>query len=256
VKLRTVDTHCHLFLVEQEASDVVEAARAVGVEKLLCVGVDPRSSHQSLEAARALPGVAATAGLHPHDATTLPESRVELETLAADSRVLAIGETGLDFFRWHSPQEDQETNLRFHCELSRATGKPMIIHCRDAWERTLAILDEEVPPMVVLHCFSGDEALARACVERGWFVSFAGPVTYPKNETLRDAAIVVPIDRILVETDSPYLAPQPVRGKVNVPANIVHTVEQIAHARGMETLEFAEATYANALRAFPGLSEA
>ena len=147
-------------------------------------------------------------------------------------------------------------NLRFHCELSRRTGKPMVIHCRDAWERTLAILDEEAPPSVVLHCFSGDADLARACVERGWFVSFAGPVTYPKNDALREAACAVPLDRVLVETDSPYLAPQAMRGKDNVPANIVHTVEAIAGARGMETLEFAEATHANAMRAFPGLAEA
>jgi TatD DNase family protein len=256
VQVRTVDTHCHLFLVEQQAAVVVEAARVAGVAKIVNVGIDARSSLQALTQARGLQGVVATAGLHPHEATSLdPAARVELESLTLDPLVVAVGETGLDFFRMLSPQGAQEDNLRFHCELARATGKPMVIHIRDAWERTLAILEEEAPPSVVIHCFSGDVALARECVARGYLCSFAGPVTYPKNDALRDAALEVPLEHLLVETDSPYLSPQSRRGRDNEPANAMLTLEYLASLRGEPLETLAEATWDNAHRVFGALSD-
>jgi len=257
VKISTVDTHCHLFLLEGEPAGAVETARRAGVSPLLCVGIDPESSRRSLGLARRFEGVASTAGMHPHTASELDAAgRAELEDLWAQPEVLGVGETGLDFYRRLSPVEDQELNLRYHCAVSRESGKPLVVHVREAWERALEILDEEQPPSVVLHCFSGDAALALGCVRRGYFVSFAGPITYPKNDHLREAAAAVPIDRVLVETDSPYLAPQSLRGRPNEPANAVEVVACIAEARG-ETLEdVAAATFANAFRAFPGLERA
>ena len=257
LQVRTVDTHCHLFLVEQEASVVVEAAHSAGVAKILNVGIDPRSSMEALTQAKALPGVVATIGLHPNEATQLDSaSRLELQTMATDPVVVALGETGLDFFRMGASQDVQETNFRFHCELSRETGKPMVIHTRDAWERTLEILEEESPPAVVMHCFSGDVAIAQECVRRGYLLSFAGPVTYPKNDALRAAAIEVPLDALLVETDSPYLSPQARRGQPNVPSNAMLTLEFVASLRGESLEQVAKATWDNAHRVFPALNDA
>lgn len=254
LQVRTVDTHCHLFLVEQEPSLLVETAKDAGVEKIVNVGIDPRSSLQARTQAEALQGVVSTAGLHPHEATSLDSaSRVEIQTLLVDPVVVAVGETGLDFFRMLSPQDAQEENLRFHCELSRATGKPMVIHIRDAWDRALEILEEEAPPGVVIHCFSGDAAYARECVRRGYFVSIAGPVTYPKNDALREGVLEVPLDHLLVETDSPYLSPQAQRGRDNVPANAMLTLEFVANLRGEPIELLAEATWLNAHRIFVGL---
>ena len=256
LKVSTVDTHCHLFLVEQEAAVVVEAAREAGITKIVNVGIDPRSSLQALTQAKGVQGVVATAGLHPHEASLLdPSSRVELERLLAEPLVVAVGETGLDFFRMLSPQDAQEDNLRFHCELARSTGKPMVIHIRDAWDRSLAILEEESPPSVIIHCFSGDVSLARECLARGYSLSFAGPVTYPKNDALREATLEVPTDRTLVETDSPYLSPQARRGRDNVPANAILTLDFLANLRGESIEALAQATSANAHRLFPALSD-
>lgn len=199
--------------------------------------------------------VASTAGLHPHEASDLDAAaRADLAEMAADPLVVGIGETGLDFYRRLSPQSDQETALRFHAALARETGKPMVVHIRDAWERTLEVLAEEDPPRVVIHCFSGDRELAAECVARGYHLSFAGPITYPKNDALREAAASVPLDRILVETDSPYLSPQQVRGTPNEPANVLRVVEQIAKVREETVENVRAATLANALVAFPGLS--
>ncbi len=257
MKIATVDTHCHLFLLEGEPARVVETARAAGVSPVVCVGIDPESSRRSLDLALRLEGVASTAGMHPHTASELDAAgRAELEDLWARPEVLGIGETGLDFYRRLSPAEDQEANLRYHCAVSRETGKPLVVHVRDAWDRALEILEAERPPSVVLHCFSGDAVLARECTQRGYFLSFAGPVTYPKNDHLREAVAIVPIDRLLVETDSPYLAPQSVRGRPNEPANALETVARIAEARGEAFGEVASATFANAFRAFPGLRDA
>jgi TatD DNase family protein len=254
VDLRVVDTHCHLFLMEGDPEAAVQAAAATGVSPLVCVGIDPGSSRRSLELARVLPGVSSTAGLHPHEASRLDaEARAEIERLAGEPEVVAVGETGLDFYRRLSPPEDQEAAFRFHTAVARSSGKPVVVHVRDAWERALRILEEESPPSVVLHCFSGDPALAAEASARGYYLSFAGPLTYPKNEGLRAAAAGLSADRLLVETDSPYLPPQGLRGSPNTPEGVHAVVEELARVRG-ETLDSTAATlFQNALAAFPGL---
>src|SRR5688572_17633268 len=255
VQRGAVDTHCHLFLVDREPSLVVEAARRAGVERLICVGVDPATSAWSLEMADSIAGIFATAGMHPHDAQLFDaEAGARIEELLHDPRVVAVGECGLDYYRMRSPVEDQVRALRMHIALSNESGKPMVVHVRDAWPQVLRVLDEGSAERVVIHCFSGDAATARECAGRGYWISFAGNVTYPKNEHLRQAARAVDIDRLLVETDSPFLAPQKLRGTENEPANVVLTIAEVARVRDEDARTIAEATARNATDAFPGLS--
>ena len=249
-----VDTHCHLFLLDGDPAERVREAREAGVGTLVCVGIDPESSRRSLELAETLEGVYATAGMHPHDASAYDaNARAEIEGLLSDPLVLAVGECGLDFFRMHSPPEDQVRALADQVALAKTFDLPLVVHVREAWPEILELLDEGSADRVVLHCFSGDEGLARACVERGWFVSFATNVTYPKNDHLRRAAAAIPLERILVETDSPFLAPQRLRGRNNAPANVLDAIEEIARARGEPVDNVRETTAANARRAFPRL---
>ena len=255
VQRGVVDTHCHLFLADREPSLVVEAAREAGVDRLLCVGVDPATSTRSLEIADSIPGVFATAGMHPHDAELFDAAAgARIEELLHDPRVVAVGECGLDFYRMRSPAEDQVRALKVHIALSNETGKPMVVHVRDAWPDVLRVLDEGSAERVVIHCFSGDATIARECAERGYWISFAGNVTYPKNEHLRQAARALDIDRLLVETDSPFLAPQTLRGTENEPANVLWTIAEVARVRDEEARTIAAATARNATDAFPGLS--
>jgi TatD DNase family protein len=255
VQRGVVDTHCHLFLIEDEPSLVVETARAAGVQRMLCVGVDPETSARSLELADSVAGVFATAGMHPHDASLLDAAAgARIEELLHDPRVVAVGECGLDFFRMRSPAEDQIRALQLHISLSNESGKPMVVHVRDAWPEVLRVLDEGSADRVVIHCFSGDAAIARECAARGYWISFAGNVTYPKNEHLRQAARAVDIDRLLVETDAPFLAPQRLRGRDNTPANVVDVVEEVARVRDEAVEHVAAATTVNAFAAFGGLS--
>src|SRR5687767_10608758 len=254
VQMGVVDTHCHLFLVDQEPSLVVETARAAGVERVLCVGVDPETSARSLELADSISGVFATAGMHPHDAGHFDEAAgARIEELLHDPRVVAVGECGLDFFRMRSPKEEQVRTLQAHISLSNESGKPMVVHVRDAWPDVLRVLDEGSAEHVVIHCFSGDAAIARECAARGYHTSFAGNITYPKNEHLRQAAAAVPLDRLLVETDSPFLSPQKLRGSTNHPANVMLTLAELARVRGEGVDDLVAATAANARAAFPGL---
>ena len=249
-----VDSHCHLFLLDGDPAEAVETARAAGVDTLVCVGIDPGSSRRSVELAASLPGVWATAGMHPHDASAWDaEAATEIEELLANPRVVAVGECGLDFFRMRSPRPDQERALRAQVRLAKAFDLPLVIHVRDAWPEILRVLDEGSAERVVLHCFSGDAEIALGCAERGWFLSFAGNVTYPKNEHLREAAASVPVDRVLVETDSPFLAPQRLRGRDNAPSNVVDVIEAIALARDEPVEIVRETTAANARKAFPRL---
>jgi TatD DNase family protein len=249
-----VDTHCHLFLSDSEPSGVVETARAAGVDRLICVGVDPETSRKSLELAESIEGVFATAGMHPHDASTFDsEAGARIEELLHDPRVLGVGECGLDFFRMHSPKDDQERVFKIHVALSNETGKPLVVHVRDAWPDVLRVLDEGSAERVVIHCFSGDADIARECAARGYWVSFAGNITYPKNEHFRQAARVLDMDRILVETDSPFLAPQSQRGRDNEPANVIATIAEIARVRDVDVADVIDATAKNARAAFVGL---
>jgi TatD DNase family protein len=250
-----VDTHCHLFLLDGDPAEAVETARAAGVDTLVCVGIDPGSSRRSVELASSLPGVAATAGMHPHEASAFDAAaEAEIEQLLANPLVVAVGECGLDFFRMRSPAPEQERALRAQVRLANAHDLPLVIHVRDAWPEILRVLDEGSANRVVLHCFSGDAEIAAGCADRGWFLSFAGNVTYPKNEHLRRAAAAVSLDRILVETDSPFLAPQRLRGRDNAPSNVLDVIEAIALARDEPVEIVRETTAANARKAFPRLS--
>jgi len=249
-----VDTHCHLFLIDEEPAGVIEEARAAGVSSLLCVGIDPESSRRSLELAESFRGVFATAGVHPHTASEFDEAAGSVvEELLASPQVLAVGETGLDFYRMLSPQEDQERAFRAHIALARESGKPLVVHVRDAWPEAMAILDHEDADGVVLHCFSGDVATAREAEARGYLLSFSGTVTYPKNDYLREAAAVVDSGCLLVETDSPYLAPQSMRGRDNRPANVVEVLRQLGKVRTEPVEELRAITSANAVHVFEGL---
>ena len=249
-----VDTHCHLFLLQTDPAEAVDRARAAGVSTLLCVGIDPESSHRSFELAESFRGVFATAGVHPHTATDLDHAAgAAIEELLGNPQVVGVGETGLDFFRMKSPQEDQERAFRLHIQWSRDTGKPLVVHIRDAWDAAMKILEEEEAERVVLHCFSGDAARAAECAERGYFMSFAGNVTYPNAQMLRDAAAVVPAGLLLTETDSPFLTPQPHRGQDNAPENVRLVIEELARVRGEEAEAVLAATARNAVSAFPGL---
>jgi TatD DNase family protein len=254
VQSAATDTHCHLFLLGDDPSPSIETANAAGVTTLICPGIDPATSRRSLALAESYRGVFATAGMHPHDASAFDaRAGAEIEELLADPRVVAVGECGLDFFRMRSPKEDQERVFRIHVALARNVGAPLVVHTREAWPDILRLLDEGSAERVVLHCFSGDAAIARECAARGYHLSFAGNLTYPKNRALREAAAAVPLDRILVETDSPFLAPQRLRGRDNEPSNVVDVIEELARVRADPVETLRDATSANARAAFPGL---
>ena len=245
------DSHCHLFLMDGDPSDAVERARREGLAGLVCVGIDGESSRRSRDLADALAGVFATAGVHPHTASGWGAAPgAEIEELVGDPRVVAVGETGLDYDRMRSPAEDQRRAFRAHCSLAREAGKALVVHTRDAWPDVLGILGDEGVEVVVLHCFSGDAEVAREAAERGYFCSFAGNVTYPANGRLREAAAAVPQDLLLVETDSPFLAPQSLRGSDNRPEHVRHVIQAVAEARGEAPDRVATVTAANAGRAF------
>ena len=255
VKSGVVDTHCHLFLMDQEPAVAVETARAARVDRLICVGVDVETSERSLEIASKLEGVFASAGVHPHDADGFDDAAgARVEELLREPLVIGVGECGLDWFRMHSERDAQIATFRAHVELANASGKPMIVHVRDAWDDALRVLDEGSAEHVVIHCFTGDADVARECVRRGYWLSFAGNVTYPKNAHMREAAAVATLDRILVETDSPFLAPQRLRGSDNAPQNVLLTLAELASVRDEPVELLAEATTANAEKAFPGLA--
>ncbi len=247
-----MDTHCHLFLMEDEPAAVTAAARAAGVGRMICVGVDPESSRRSLELAESLRGVFATAGVHPHDASTFDRAAGStVEELLIHPLVVGVGETGLDHYRRLSPPEDQERAFRTHIALSRETGKPLVVHVRDAWPDALRVLADERAERVVLHCFSGDETVAAEAAARGYFLSFAGNVTYPGTDGMRRAAASVAEDRLLVETDSPFLPPQSMRGRPNSPANAVTVAHTLADLRGLDFDLMVQRTVENTLDAFP-----
>jgi TatD DNase family protein len=254
VQSGAVDCHCHLFLLDREPAEVVEASTAAGVDRLICVGIDPLTSRRSVELAESFRGVFATAGLHPNSASELDErAGAEIEELVGSPLVVGVGETGMDRFRAGAPVDVQERVFRLHLSLAREADKPVVVHVRDAWDDVLRILEDASAERVVLHCFSGDEVVARECAARGYLLSFAGNVTYPKNAHLRRAAAAVPLDRLLVETDSPFLAPQERRGRANDPTGVLPVLRAIAQERGEAAEVVREVTRSNAFEAFPGL---
>jgi len=229
-----IDSHTHLDACREPAAELVEEAERQGVRRMLTVGTDGASCRTALALAEDFPQVHAAIGRHPSGATGFDDADLaELAALAAHERCVAIGETGLDFFRDRAPRADQERAFRAQIGLARETGKPLVIHTRAAAEETMEILRAEAEGVrVILHCFSLTGHLEE-CLERGWWISFAGNVTYPDAEPLREAARRVPAERLLVETDAPYLTPQPVRRERNRPANVVLTAEALAEERGV-----------------------
>jgi TatD DNase family protein len=246
-----IDSHTHLDSCAPDDADLVAAAVAAGVHRILTIGQDGATGRAALAAAEAFPQVYAAIGHHPNHATGFDDGHLaELQALAAHERCRAIGETGLDDFRDYAPRADQERAFHAQIELARATAKPLVIHTRAAEDDTIATLRERAAGLeVILHCFSMPDRLDE-CLAEGWFISFAGNVTYPKNADLAAAAGRVPDDRILVETDAPYLTPQVVRKERNQPANVVHTARFVAERRGQSYEELEAVVERNAAALF------
>ena len=243
-----IDTHVHLTALDN-ADEAVERAAEAGITRILTVGTDVDDCRNALELADRHEGVFAILGIHPHEAgTATSEDLGELRELLSHPKAVAIGETGLDWYRDYAPRVDQRRIFAAQLELGTEFGKPVVIHTRAADEDTLAQLSD-FAGTVVLHCFSSPHLLPTA-LERGWYVSFAGNATFPKAVDLRLAATQVTAERILAETDSPYLAPQPLRGRRNEPANVVHTVAALAQARGEEPAELGQQIERNAAECF------
>ena len=242
-----IDTHAHLE--PAEAPEVLTRARAAGVGRVITVATTIQGAHEALALAAAHDGVYASLGIHPHNAEGDDAGRIdELRRLLADDRAVAVGETGLDYFRDYASHEAQQRLFDGQLALAEELGKPVVIHTRAADEDTLAAL-AGFGGTVVLHCFSSP-ALLEPALDRGWYLSFAGNVTYPKAPELRDAARRVRADRLLAETDSPYLSPQPVRGQRNEPANVLYTLDTLAQTRGEDAGELEARIDANATAAF------
>ena len=246
-----IDTHCHLDLLTVGVDEALEEARACGVGAVVTVGIDVASSVRAVETAHRHEGVYATVGLHPHDAAACDDRVLdELERLASSPAVVAVGETGLDFYRDLSPREAQRRAFLRQVELARETGKTLVVHTRDAAAETFALLAEHAEGLrVVLHCFSAASYVGE-CNARGYYVSFAGNLTFRNAGDLREAARFVRDELVLVETDAPFLAPVPKRGRDNVPAWVVHTAALLGELRGWSPERTAAVTTGNARRAF------
>jgi TatD DNase family protein len=255
-----VDTHAHLGSCEVPDSELVAAAREAGVTRVLTIGMDEVSNLEAIAAARRHPEVFAAVGRHPNAAAGFDdEAAATLRELVADPLVRAVGESGLDYYREGAPRKDQLDAFETQIAIARGAGLPLVIHMRDgqgpgadsAVDDCFELLAAEAEGVeVILHCFSAGPERADVAVRRGWYVSFAGNVTYPKAEELRAAAARVPDELLLVETDSPYLSPQPVRGERNQPAHVVMTAAAVAAARGADPEAQEAAVEANAARLF------
>jgi len=253
-----VDSHAHLDFedFQGDIDAVVDRARAAGVERIVAVGLwrAPGDFGNALELARSRPGVfAATAGIHPHECARVPEADWERSArLAADPAVVAVGETGLDYHYDLSPREVQRESFRRSIRIARAVGKPLVVHVREADLDCAALLREEGIPAAggVIHCFTGDWAAARTYLDLGLHISVAGIVTFKAAGAIRDAVRRIPRERLLVETDSPFLAPVPFRGRRNEPAHVIHVAAKVAELWGVRAGEVAEVTTGNAVRFF------
>lgn len=251
-----VDAHTHLDACgakdSADVSAMVDRAEAAGVTRVVTVADDLSSARWAAEASTWDDRVFAAVALHPTRTANFSESdRAVLERLAGTPRVVCVGETGLDYYWDYSPHDAQQQAFRWHIDLAKRVGKPLMIHCRDAHEDVLRILAEEgAPESVVFHCFSGDAAIARRCVEAGYVLSFAGTVTFRNATALRAAAGLVPDAQLLVETDAPFLTPHPFRGRPNEPYCAAYTVRDLADLRGQDVTELAAAVTATAEQVF------
>ena len=252
-----IDTHAHLAdeVFSETIQDVLARADQAGLTKILCVGTTAKSSQQSIEIAQRFPKVYASVGIHPNNAHQASEQDwMKIQSLATQSKVVALGETGLDRYWDDCPWENQLENFHRHWKLSQETQLPVIIHsrdCDDEMVEQMKIASQTGPLRGVMHAFSGSRKMAEACLKLGLYISFAGMVTYKKSVALRSVADRIPIDRILIETDSPYLSPEPKRSaRPNEPAYVAHTADFLARSRGIGLKEFAEITSANACQLF------
>lgn len=247
------DSHAHVFwnAFDEDRAEVLRRARDAGVERMVLVGTNLETSRQAVALAEGEPGVYPTAGIHPHDtAEAGPEDLAAVEELCRRADVVGVGETGLDFFKEFSPRDRQEELFAWHLRLARTLDKPVVVHCRDAHERTSALLAEHRGVRGVMHCYTMGPDELPAYLDLGLFISFSGVVTYPRNDENREAARQVPRDRLLVETDCPFLAPQGKRGRRNEPAYVRLVLERLAELRGEDVDDLARATSANAAALF------
>ena len=253
--MRLFDSHAHLHVAEYagDLDAVLDRARAAGVVGMVTIGTDRETNRAAVALAEKHADIRATVGIHPHDAAEATDADFhEMERLTASPAVVALGEMGLDFFRNLSPPDVQTRVLRRQLALARELGTPVVLHCRDAHAETLAILAEERVADVggVMHCFSGDVDIARRCLDLGLYLSLAGPVTYRNARALPDVARFAPRDRLVLETDCPFLPPHPHRGRRNEPAYVALTAARVAELRGEDPEALAAATADNAARLF------
>ncbi|RQD76006.1 MAG: TatD family deoxyribonuclease [Candidatus Syntrophonatronum acetioxidans] len=249
------DSHAHLIdkAYRRDEKEVIQRALDKGVKLIINLGYDLRTSLAAVKLAQDYPFIYASVGIHPHEAGKVPENYQErLKKMAQREKVVAIGEIGLDYYRDLSPRKKQQEVFKEQLRVARELKYPVIIHDREAHEDILRILEEERGGEYggVLHCFSGDWKMARKCIDMGFHISIAGPVTFKKSDKLQEVAKKLPLDRILVETDCPYLAPVPFRGKRNEPSYVKFTLEKIASLRGIRWEDLAQATYENTKRVF------
>ncbi|MFP4600173.1 MAG: TatD family hydrolase [Persicimonas sp.] len=254
--MRLIDTHAHLDSprFKQPLEELLEAAQDAGVERIVTIGASRgvETNWEALEIAKAHDWIRCTVGIHPHDADEANEQTVARirDELAEHDQVVGIGETGLDYYYDNAPVEQQKWSFRQFLEMSKDVDKPVIIHSRDADEDTVELLEETGVTGGILHCFTGGREMAHRLFDLDFYLSFSGIVTFKNGKELLDIACEVPEDRILFETDSPFLAPVPHRGEKNQPAYVQHTAQKIAEARGLEPDEFADIVWENAARVF------
>lgn len=249
------DSHAHLIdkAYRNDSAEVIQRALDSGVKLIINLGYDIKTSLRAVDMADRYPFMHASAGVHPHEAERVPHDFLDkLRELAQEKKIIAVGEIGLDYYRDLSPRKKQQEVFRKQLKLAQEVGLPVIIHDREAHQDVLEIVKEEQGGKNggVFHCFSGDWEMAQECIEMGFYISIAGPVTFKNSCSLQEVAQKTPLNRILVETDCPYLTPVPYRGKRNEPAYVKHTVEKIASLREMKWEEFAQAVYENTQNVF------
>jgi TatD DNase family protein len=252
------DSHCHLEMIDMAVADTLAQAAAAGISRVVTVGTDVASARWAAECAATFPGVYAAVAIHPNETAAAAGSAAErdavlaeIAAIAALPQVRAVGETGLDYYRDSTAPDLQRAWFRAHIEIAKQAGKPLMIHDRDAHADVLSILAADgAPDQVIFHCFSGDAELAERCVQAGYVLSFAGTVTFGNASDLRAAAAIAPAELILAETDAPFLAPAPNRGKSNVPAQVAHTIRAIAAAKQMDVAKLCSVIEATGERVF------
>ncbi len=250
-----IDSHAHLIdrAYRRDSTEVIQRALDTGVKLIINLGYDMKTSLRAVEMAERYPFMYACAGVHPHEAKRVPTGYLDqLRELARKKKIVAVGEIGLDYYRDLSPRKKQQEVFREQLKLAQEVSLPVIIHDREAHQEVLAVVREEQggENSGIFHCFSGDWEMAEECIDLGFYISIAGPVTFKNSRSLQEVAQKTPLERILVETDCPYLTPVPYRGKRNEPAYVKYTVEKIAALRGMKWEEFAMAVYENTKRLF------